>query len=123
MEFQSQILDSFGKLSISKMLEACAQHQSSTTTQSERVIKLSPKFTTLAERISNDLEPGEETPKMSIQEASHRVRIVQELDGNVSAKKPRKSRELRWKEIAKHIARLVSPTGKSLKYLNDDKTS
>jgi hypothetical protein len=31
-EFKSQILDSFGKLSISKMLEARAQNQSSTTT-------------------------------------------------------------------------------------------
>jgi len=84
-------VDSFGKLSISKMLEARAQHQSSTTTQSERVVELSPKFTTLAESVSNDSEPGEETPKMSIQEASHRVRIAQELDGNVNAKKPRKS--------------------------------
>ena len=30
---------------------------------------------------------------------------------NVNAEKPRKSRELWWREIAKHIARLVSPTG------------
>jgi hypothetical protein len=60
---------------------------------------------------------------MSIQEASHRVRIVQELDGNVITEKPRKFRELRWKEIAKHIARLVSPTGKSLYYLNYSKPS
>jgi hypothetical protein len=106
MEFKSQILDSFRKLSISKMLEARAQHQSSTTTQSERVVKLSSTFTTLAESISN--EPGKETLKMSIQEASHRVRIVQELDGNVNAEKPRKSRELRWKEIAKHITHSTS---------------
>jgi hypothetical protein len=121
-EFKSQILDSVGKLSISKMLEARAQHQSSTTMRSERVVKLSPKFTTLAENMSN--KPGEETPKMSIQEASHRVRIAQELDGNVNAERPRKSRELRWKEIAKHIARLVSPTGKSFDYLNtNSKTS
>ena len=70
-EFKSQILDSFGKLSISKMLEACARHQSSTTTQSEHVIKLSVKFSTLAEGTSS--EPGEETPKMSIQEDSHQV--------------------------------------------------
>jgi hypothetical protein len=69
MEFKSQILDSVGKLSISKMLEARAQHQSSTTTRSERVVKLSLKFATLAENTSN--KPGEETPKMSIQEASH----------------------------------------------------
>jgi hypothetical protein len=61
---------------------------------------------------------------MSIQEASHRIQIVQGLDGNVNAEKPRKSRELWWKEIAKHMARLVSPTGKSLDYLNtNSKTS
>ena len=120
-EFKSHILDSFGKLSISKMLDARAQHQSSTTTQSERVIKLNPKFSILAKVTST--EPGEETPKMSIQEASHRVRIAQELDGNVNAEKPRKSRELRWREIAKHIARLVSPTGKSLNNSNSSKTS
>jgi hypothetical protein len=47
-EFKSQILDSVRKLSISKMLEARAQHQSSTTTRSERVVKLSPKFTTFS---------------------------------------------------------------------------
>lgn len=120
-EFKSTILDSIGKLSISKMLEARAQHQSSTTTRSERVVKLSPKFTILAENTSN--EPGEEMPKMSIQEASHRVRIVQELDSHVNAKKPRKSRELRWREIAKHIARLVSPTGKSLNCLNNSNSN
>jgi hypothetical protein len=107
------------------MLDARARHQLSTTTQSERVVKINPKFTTLAaERTSN--EPGKElkeTPKMSIQKASHRVRIVQELDGNVNAEKPCKSWELRWKEIAKHIARLVSPTGKSLNNSNNSKTS
>ena len=90
----SQILDSFGKLSYPP-----------------RCWKLSLKFTILAAKSTSN-EPGEETPKMSIQEASHRVRIVQELDDNVNAEKPRKFQELRWKEIAKHTS------GKLEKYLD-----
>ena len=72
IEFKSQILDSFRKLSITMMLEAHAQHQSGTTTQLEHVVKLSLKFTNLTDSTGSH-EPGEERPKMSIQEASHRV--------------------------------------------------
>lgn len=105
--FTSQILDNHGHPSVSRMLENRRILQSGTTAKSERIVKLNPKFE-LARIVRETSEDGK-TPKMSIKEAAHRVRVLQDLDRTV--KEPKKVRELRWQTAADDIRLIVSPKG------------
>lgn len=103
----SQILDRDGALSIRLMLRMRALHQSGTGTRSERAIKLDPKFTKPKELVGAD--DAEKKLKLSIQEASHRVRIAQALD--INATRIKSARQIRWQTAAKEIEKLA-PNGK-----------
>lgn len=62
----SSLLDDSGKISIMKLVEVRRSFQSGTSVKSERIVSLSSKFTKLVEL---------EKQKMTLQEASHRLRV------------------------------------------------
>jgi hypothetical protein len=102
----SKILDKHGALSIRLMLNMRELHQSGTGTRSQRTIKLDPKFTKRNKLVEAD--DAEKKMRLSIQEASHRVRVVQALD--ISATRTKSTREIRWQTAAKELERLA-PNG------------
>ncbi|KAJ7080860.1 hypothetical protein C8R44DRAFT_754213 [Mycena epipterygia] len=73
-----------GKLSIAMMLQARLHWQSGTTTKSEKVVRIDSRFA--LSRIAK----GEEPEKMTLQEASNAVRVLQDLNSATHANKPRK---------------------------------
>ncbi|KAF8833540.1 hypothetical protein BDN67DRAFT_712207 [Paxillus ammoniavirescens] len=89
------------------MLESRRRLQSGTTTKSERVVRLDPKFALQRVREADKVDEAEtcsdskartlETTgkeKLKTSEASHRVRIRQALHSSSASQK--KTRELRW---------------------------
>ncbi|KAF9232791.1 hypothetical protein BU15DRAFT_67158 [Melanogaster broomeanus] len=101
---KSAILDENDKASVALMLKTRLLHESKATVRSEtrRVVQLDPKFT-----LHKTLSSINKDSKMTVQEASHRVRIAQALDSAfVQAKK---ARELHWQSAARAIAQLVMP--------------
>ncbi|KAF8074050.1 hypothetical protein FPV67DRAFT_784077 [Lyophyllum atratum] len=104
---KSELVDGTGKLSISKMLKYRERLQSGTTVHSERSISLNPKFVAAEKEREDAAEAGQSVPKIPMKEASHRLRIAQQLDGSLQRKQPRKDRELRWKNIAQAIRTVV----------------
>ncbi|KAI0349019.1 hypothetical protein OH77DRAFT_1415677, partial [Trametes cingulata] len=95
----SKILDNDHRVIVQKMLDLRAEHQSGTTTRSERVIMLDPKFK--LSRLQNpDL-------KMSVREASHHVRIAQEL-ACTAPERIKTMREQRWQETARQVRKVIS---------------
>ncbi|KAF9236407.1 hypothetical protein BU15DRAFT_76980 [Melanogaster broomeanus] len=99
---KSAILDENGKASVALMLKTRLLHESKATVRSERVVQLDPKFT-----LHKTLSSINKDSKMTVQEASHRVRIAQALDSAfVQAKK---ARELHWQSATRAIAQLVMP--------------
>ncbi|KAF8178378.1 hypothetical protein K438DRAFT_2179563 [Mycena galopus ATCC 62051] len=74
----SKILDSDGKISIKLMVRYKEALQAGTTTHSEHVVSLNPKFA-LAQ-VAREADTEGKVPAMSIKEASHCVRIAQDLD-------------------------------------------
>ncbi|KII93766.1 hypothetical protein PLICRDRAFT_674207 [Plicaturopsis crispa FD-325 SS-3] len=111
----SQLLDNTLKISVFRMLEARRLHQAGTAVKSERIVRLDPKFVRRQEAAAAAAQrpeaPGRneaKSLKMSIKEASHRVRIAQDLDPDIVMAKPATTREQRWKSIAKEIQRLVT---------------
>ncbi|KAF7969844.1 hypothetical protein HWV62_25914 [Athelia sp. TMB] len=99
---QSSILDVDGIPAIEKMIQARHQHQYTTRTRSERVIRLDTKFET------PDNKTDEKDPRSRIKELSHRVRIAQALDGAIP--KAKTSREARWLSAAKAISMMIPNT-------------
>jgi hypothetical protein len=108
---KSEILDSFDKISIEKMLDVRKRHQSGTSTRSERAVRLDPKF--VAKEGANPEQEGKE-PKARIKELAHRTRIAQDLHSD--ATKPKTTREIRWQTVAKEITRVVPEKGKSISF-------
>ncbi|KDQ56779.1 hypothetical protein JAAARDRAFT_207846 [Jaapia argillacea MUCL 33604] len=98
----SKLLDATGRISVGAMLAARERNQSGTATRSERVIQLDPKFA-LHRVLHGNKADGSD--KLSIREASHRVRIVQDLDSDTT--KPKTAREMRWQTTAKDIRRII----------------
>ncbi|KAK0241045.1 hypothetical protein EDD85DRAFT_948137 [Armillaria nabsnona] len=47
--------------------------------------------------------------KISLKEASHRLRLAQDLVSGLQAKKPQKYREMMWNNVAKQIEAIVNP--------------
>lgn len=103
----SSFLDKDDVVSIPLMLQARLDCQSKATVHSERVMLLDPKFTVLR-RTLNSLDP--ET-KMTHQEASQRLAILQKQDSSFAPVKT--ARELRWKQASNAIARVIQPQGVS----------
>ena len=105
----SAILDQDGRVLVSLMLRTRQKHQSGTAVKSERVIALDPKYAlsrldgvmtgTDAER-----KPREKG-KMSVKEASHRVRIAQVLHGEIQREKT--AREHRYETQSRQIQRIA----------------
>lgn len=106
----SQILDKCGVLSVRLMLSIRKLHQSGTATRSERTKKLDSKFTKPKETRTEESDDDETKFMFSIQEASHRVRVVQALD--VDATRVKTEREVRWQTTAKAVEKL-SPNSES----------
>ena len=69
--FQSELVDRHGKISIERMLDARARLQSGTTTKSERVVRVNPKFALCQVTDATDsTDNGKNMKKMTTQEAS-----------------------------------------------------
>ncbi|CDO76768.1 hypothetical protein BN946_scf185028.g19 [Trametes cinnabarina] len=96
--FTSQFLDDSNKINIQKMIELRQAHQSGTSTRSERVVQIDPKFA-----ISRIEKPE---AKMSIREASHVLRVAQDLAG-ANTKRAKSAREQRWQEVARQVQEVV----------------
>ncbi|KAI1782137.1 hypothetical protein LXA43DRAFT_977717 [Ganoderma leucocontextum] len=94
----SKLLDSDNKISISRILDGRREYQSRTSTHTERIIAVDPKF--------SDLHAQRPDAKMSIREASHYVRVVQDFTNGVKATKT--AREYRWQEAAKLVSTVAS---------------
>jgi hypothetical protein len=104
----SAILDNLNHISIEKMLNIRKRHRSGTSTQSERAVRLDPKFVA-----REDTNHGKEdkSPNNHIKELAHRTQIAQDLhDG---ATKPKTARQIHWQTVAKEITQLVPEKGKS----------
>ena len=106
----SGFMDGAGKISVLRMLEIRRCLQSGTTAHSERVVKLNPKvaLTRVLETQQNEINDK----KMTAKEASHRVRVAQDLD--VALKQPKKTRELRWQAAVKSLQLVVSSEGMNI---------
>jgi hypothetical protein len=86
--------------------------QAGTTTHSERAVSLNPKFALQVAQVAREADTEGKVPAMSIKEASHRVRIVQDLDS--AFREGNKMRECRWQTSATAVQNLAPPTGEHL---------
>ncbi|KAJ7751325.1 hypothetical protein DFH07DRAFT_774922 [Mycena maculata] len=105
---QSEIIDAAGNLSISMMLRARVHWQAGTTTRSEKVSEIDSKYA--LSRIARGVgSQGDDTEpeKMTHQEASNLTRVLQEQNTTIQQRRPKKYRELRWKNFATAVQRLV----------------
>ncbi|KAJ7254267.1 hypothetical protein C8J57DRAFT_1437247 [Mycena rebaudengoi] len=114
--FRSELIDAAGKLSISMMLQARLHWQAGTTTRSEKVSQIDSKYalSRIARAASHAGDDDTEPEKMTHQEASNLARVLQEQNSTIQESKPRKFRELRWKNIAAVVGRLVDSHGEIL---------
>lgn len=111
VHFESRLLDNGGKLSVDRMLSLRRRNQALTSTRSERVVDVDSKFAIVTPiPAQNESAPQ----KISIQKASQLLRVAQERDVDINAKKSRKARELMWKSAAKSISTIVSPSGEQI---------
>ncbi|KAE9389323.1 hypothetical protein BT96DRAFT_960070 [Gymnopus androsaceus JB14] len=118
----SNLLDSASsKLSISRVLAARSQWQSATVTKLERTVKLSDKFA--LKTVLSATGTSEENKKMSVKEASHRLRVAQDLNSDLQRQKPKKSRRSRCTTLSFYEERhcVVSSKAKDLCSDEDNK--
>jgi len=104
----SKILDGNSKASIRRILEYRDTLQLGTTARSEQVIKLNPKFVLEG---NTELDAVEDAKKLSVKEASHRLRIAQATVSSFAKKQPKKDRELRWKATVAALRTILVPQG------------
>ncbi|KAJ7191260.1 hypothetical protein GGX14DRAFT_600974 [Mycena pura] len=81
-----------GRLSISAMLQARLHWQSGTTTKSEKVVRIDSKYalSRISRRIGLQHDDDTEPEKMTLQEASNTVRVLQDLNSATHGNKLRK---------------------------------
>ncbi|KAH9896025.1 hypothetical protein C8Q73DRAFT_789805 [Cubamyces lactineus] len=103
--YSSKIIDNNNRVNVQRMLDLRQDHQSGTSTRSERTIKLDPKFT--INRLNN-LES-----KLSVREASHHVRVMEDLAAP-STKRSKTAREQRWQEATRQVQEIVSEEGERM---------
>ncbi|KAG6895279.1 hypothetical protein C0992_002217 [Termitomyces sp. T32_za158] len=106
---KSDILDGSGTISILAMLEYRKRLQSGTTVHSERSVRLNPKFEAAEKEREDIFKNSGVVAKLSMKEASHRLRIGQQLDGLLQKNLPKKDREMRWLSIAQGLRLLIHP--------------
>lgn len=115
---RSEVLDLHtGKFSISLALKQRRQWQSGTAVNSERVIKVHKKYiklSRLSETSDSTSNPKESSDaeslvpeKMSIKEASHRLRVAQELNPELKKQERQLARHIRWKEAIKGLKEII----------------
>ena len=109
---QSELVDCTGKLSIDRMVRVRQKLQAGTTTKSERVVRIDPKFALRRAMEAINLVDSDGKKKMSAQEASQRVRVVQALAKDAEAEK--KVREIRWQNFAKGLKDVIPVGGSRL---------
>jgi hypothetical protein len=107
---RSEIVDGDGKLSIDCMLKLRQKLQSMTKVNSERVVRLDSK--SALKRVTATTNDDRGKPKMTVQEASQRVRVVQALAKDVE--KEKKAREIRWQTVAKNLRTKLTADGKQV---------
>ncbi|KAJ7737961.1 hypothetical protein B0H16DRAFT_1762009 [Mycena metata] len=102
-----------GKLSIPAMVEARLHWQSGATTRGEKVVRIDSKYalSRIAHATGLTHDDDTEPEKMTLQEASNSVRVLQDLNSATHANKLPKYRELRWKAAATAIRNLVDSNG------------
>ncbi|KAG2122882.1 hypothetical protein BD769DRAFT_1670519 [Suillus cothurnatus] len=123
-KIDSHVLDSNGKVSITKMLETHQILQSGTTMKSERVVQMDPKFALnhvheSAKKIwNNEMEMNHEAmsiiernqkEKFMASEASHRVQLHQSL--HAASVSQKKMRELWWQVAVKALWKALPDVG------------
>ena len=72
---------------------------------------LDPKFFPNAESAGKEMRYTSDE-RMPMKEAAHRVRIAQDLNASLKKDQQWKTRELRWKAVAKDITQLIPMNGK-----------
>ena len=100
--YTSQMLDDNGLPSIQRIRQRL---QAPTTTKSERVVQVDPKFSPSLLEFNNS-EANVLGEKISTKEAAQRVRVQQDLNTELKKQEQRKTRELRWKSVAAIITNL-----------------
>ncbi|KAJ6562797.1 hypothetical protein DFH09DRAFT_1082757 [Mycena vulgaris] len=105
-----------GKLSIPMMVQAQLHWQSGTTTKSEKVVRIDYVLSRIARATGLQNDDDTEPEEMTLQEASNAVRVLQDLNSSAQANRPRKYRELQWKNAATAIQKLGNSSGKSLSF-------
>jgi hypothetical protein len=110
---RSEFIDSNGKLSLSMMLAARLHWQAGTTTRSEKVSEIDSKYALarIARETGSQGNDDTEPEKMTLQEASNLTKVLQDQNSTIQQSKPRKVRELRWREISQAIQRHVNADG------------
>lgn len=108
---QDRLLSAFvhdGKVSLAHVLDTRKSHQASTGVHSQRTTTLDPKFANAVKRVQNgEIKAiGIKPTVMSIREASHRVRIAQDVDPEL--RKPKTTRELNWQNTSKRVMLVLS---------------
>ena len=103
----SVILDGNGQISIDLMVKEWLHLQSGSTTRSEKVVWINPKFT-LGQVI--ELE-GDCVVQVKAKETAHRLHVAQHLNISLQAKMPKKDRESQWMNIVSNIKGLVVHQG------------
>lgn len=109
ISLKSELVDDKGKISIACMLQVRRKLQSGTTTKSERVVRIDPKFA--LRRATDVTDPKDENGKlkMTTQEASQRARVAQALAKDIETEK--KAREIRWQNFAKGLRNVIPNEG------------
>lgn len=100
---KSDIIDGDGMISIERICALRRRLQSGTKVKSERAIRLDPKFALrkTTDELTNEEDDTPPKRKMTTQEASQRVRVVQALAHDVE--RDIKARAVRWRGFAKAL--------------------
>ena len=108
--FHSELVDSQGKFSIDRMLMVHWKQQRGTTTKSEHVIRIDSRF--VLRQVTDETDPQDKNrkpKKMTVQEVSQHVHIIQALAKDVE--KEKKVWEMRWQNFSKGLQNIVPAQG------------
>ncbi|KAF9020418.1 hypothetical protein BDZ89DRAFT_1203567 [Hymenopellis radicata] len=118
----SDMLDTDGRISIRKMVALRERLQAGTSTHSERVVQINPKFFPKLAELKANSETNSPTPsgsgvQLTVKEANHLVRIAQARDEGIQQQGQQKSaRQLRWQAASSQIVKLI--TAKALECIS-----
>ncbi|KAF9548288.1 hypothetical protein CPC08DRAFT_729533 [Agrocybe pediades] len=102
-------------ISVSELMKYRGNVQSGTTAKSERSVVIQPKYTLRKVLDATSTPITAETPaadspetKFNTKEASHRLRVAQELNTELKKVEVKKMRQIRWETAAKSIETLLT---------------